>query len=259
MTRRDKERYAPWLMLAVILLLWELICRGFGVSEFIFPAPSRIVSQLWEYRGTIAGHAWRTFWVTMVGFGISIVVGTLLGFLIGSSRTAYAAFYPLMTGFNALPKAAFVPILVVWFGIGVGPAVLTAFLISFFPITVNIATGLATLEPELEDVLRVLGAKRWDVLVKVLLRLAQGRDHARLRGHHGLRDDGLERRHRLPAHLGRLVDADGPGLRRPGGHRRDGDDHVRTVRRDREAHDGLGASVGRGMSATSFVHASTDG
>jgi len=167
MTRRDKERYAPWLMLAVILLLWELICRGFGVSEFIFPPPSRIVSQLWEYRGTIAGHAWRTFWVTMVGFGISIVVGTLLGFLIGSSRTAYAAFYPLMTGFNALPKAAFVPILVVWFGIGVGPAVLTAFLISFFPITVNIATGLATLEPELEDVLRVLGAKRWDVLVKV--------------------------------------------------------------------------------------------
>jgi NitT/TauT family transport system permease protein len=167
MTRRDKERWAPWLLLIATLLLWEGICRGFNVSEFIFPSPSRIAQQLWEFRGTIAGHAWRTFWVTMVGFGLSIVVGTLLGFLIGSSRTAYAAIYPLMTGFNALPKAAFVPILVVWFGIGVGPAVLTAFLISFFPITVNIATGLATLEPELEDVLRVLGAKRWDVLVKV--------------------------------------------------------------------------------------------
>ncbi len=167
MTRRDRERWAPWLLLAATILLWELICRAFAVSDFIFPAPSRIAQQLWEFRGTIAGHAWRTYWVTMVGFGISIVVGTLLGFLIGSSRTAYAAVYPLMTGFNALPKAAFVPILVVWFGIGVGPAVLTAFLISFFPITVNIATGLATLEPELEDVLRVLGARRWDVLVKV--------------------------------------------------------------------------------------------
>ena len=167
MTARNTESYAPRLLLAATLLLWELVCRGFGVSEFVFPAPSRIVAQLWEYRATIAMHAWRTFWVTMVGFGISIVVGTLLGFLIGSSRTAYAAFYPLMTGFNALPKAAFVPILVVWFGIGVGPAVLTAFLISFFPITVNIATGLATLEPELEDVLRVLGARRWDVLIKV--------------------------------------------------------------------------------------------
>ena len=167
MTRRERERWAPWALLVLTLLLWEGVCRAFQVSDFIFPSPSRIAAQLWEFRATIAGHAWRTFWVTMVGFAISIVVGTLLGFLIGSSRTAYAAVYPLMTGFNALPKAAFVPILVVWFGIGVGPAVLTAFLISFFPITVNIATGLATLEPELEDVLRVLGAKRWDVLVKV--------------------------------------------------------------------------------------------
>jgi NitT/TauT family transport system permease protein len=113
------------------------------------------------------GHAWRTFWTTMVGFGISIAVGVVLGFIIGSSRFAYAAMYPLMTAFNALPKAAFVPILVVWFGIGIGPAILTAFLISFFPIMVNIATGLATLEPELEDVLRVLGARRLDVLIKV--------------------------------------------------------------------------------------------
>jgi len=167
MTRRDRERWAPWLLLLATIAVWEVVCRVFNVSEFIFPSPSRIAVQLWEFRATIAGHAWRTFWVTMAGFAIAIVVGTLLGFLIGSSRTAYAAFYPLMTGFNALPKAAFVPILVVWFGIGVGPAVLTAFLISFFPITVNIATGLATLEPELEDVLRVLGAKRWDVLVKV--------------------------------------------------------------------------------------------
>ncbi len=167
MNTKQRERYAPWLLLIAVLIVWELLCRVFSISEFIFPTPTRIASQLWEFHTVIAGHAWRTFWVTMVGFGIAIVVGVLLGFLIGSSRLAYAAMYPLMTAFNALPKAAFVPILVVWFGIGVGPAVLTAFLISFFPITVNIATGLATLEPELEDVLRVLGAKRWDVLMKV--------------------------------------------------------------------------------------------
>ena len=161
------EAWSPWILLVGTLLLWQALCSAFNVSEFIFPSPLRIWEQLMEFRGEIAKHAWRTYWVTMLGFGIAIVVGVLLGFLIGSSRLAYSAIYPLMTGFNALPKAAFVPILVVWFGIGVGPAVLTAFLISFFPITVNIATGLATLEPELEDVLRVLGAKRWDVLVKV--------------------------------------------------------------------------------------------
>jgi NitT/TauT family transport system permease protein len=165
--QKQLERWSPLLLLTVIIIIWQVITAGFGVSEFIFPSPSRIWEQTMEHKVTIAGHAWRTYWVTMAGFGLAIVVGVLLGFLIGSSRLAYAAVYPLMTAFNALPKAAFVPILVVWFGIGIGPAILTAFLISFFPIMVNIATGLATLEPELEDVLRVLGAKRWDVLIKV--------------------------------------------------------------------------------------------
>jgi hypothetical protein len=77
--------------------------------------------------------AWKTFWVTMLGFALSIVVGVLLGFLIGSSRLAYTALYPLMVAFNAVPKAAVVPILVVWFGIGLGPGMLTAFLISVLP------------------------------------------------------------------------------------------------------------------------------
>ena len=165
--RKLVERASPFVLMAIIALLWELVCRVFEVSEFVFPAPSAIWARLVEFHTVIAAHAWRTFRVTMVGFALAIVVGVLLGFIIGSSRLAYTAMYPLMTAFNALPKAAFVPILVVWFGIGVGPAVLTAFLISFFPITVNIATGLATLEPELEDVLRVLGAKRWDVLTKI--------------------------------------------------------------------------------------------
>jgi len=167
MSRPHFERVSSWILLIAIVIFWQAICSLFQISEFIFPSPVRIFEQFLEHKTTIAAHAWRTFWVTMAGFGLAIVVGVLLGFAIGSSRLAYAAVYPLMTAFNALPKAAFVPILVVWFGIGIGPAILTAFLISFFPIMVNIATGLATLEPELEDVLRVLGAKRRDVLIKI--------------------------------------------------------------------------------------------
>ncbi len=161
------EKYAALWLLLFTIGIWQLICVALNVSDFIFPSPYQIALNLIEFKGEILRHAWTTFWTTMVGFGISIVVGVLLGFLIGSSRMAYDAFYPLMTAFNALPKAAFVPILVVWFGIGAGPAILTAFLISFFPIMVNIATGLSTLEPELEDVLRVLGANRIDILKKV--------------------------------------------------------------------------------------------
>ena len=167
MNPRTLERWAPLALLLAIVAAWQLACDFFGVPEFIFPSPLKIAQALAEFTGAIAVAAWQTFWVTMVGFALSIVVGVLLGFLVGSTRIAYSAVFPLLVAFNAVPKAAIVPILVVWFGIGIGPGILTAFLISFFPITVNMATGLATLEPELEDVLRVLGAKRWDVLVKV--------------------------------------------------------------------------------------------
>ena len=98
MKRKTMERWSPLVLLVIIVAIWELITRGFGVSEFIFPSPSRIWNQTLEFKEVIMGHAWRTFWVTMVGFGIAIVVGVLLGFLIGSSRMAYAAVYPLLVG-----------------------------------------------------------------------------------------------------------------------------------------------------------------
>ena len=161
------ERHAPSLLVIGILLLWELICRGFKVDPFVLPMPSAIWDALLEFKKPIFDHALQTFWTTMVGFAIAVLVGLILGCMLGSSALVYRACYPLLVGFNSIPKAAFVPILVVWFGIGSTPAIITAFLISFFPIVVNVATGLATLEPELEDVLRALGATRIEILRKV--------------------------------------------------------------------------------------------
>ena len=161
------ERAAPVMAVVAMLVLWEGLVRLFEVRPFILPTPSAVVASWWEYLGPIKMHAWQTFWTTMVGFAIAVAFGLVAGFTLGSSRVLYKAFYPLLVGFNAIPKVAVVPILVVWFGIGAVPAVLTAFLLAFFPILVNVATGLATLEPELEDVLRALGARRMDVLLKV--------------------------------------------------------------------------------------------
>ena len=165
--RRTIDRWAPWMFLAALLLLWELSVRIFRIDEFVLPSATASFMALYDNFGAIMYNTWPTFWTTMVGFGLGIVVGVALGVIIGSSRFMYNGLYPLLVAFNAIPKAAFVPILVVWFGIGVLPATLTAFLICFFPITVNIAIGLATIEPELEDVLRALGASRAEVLLKV--------------------------------------------------------------------------------------------
>jgi NitT/TauT family transport system permease protein len=112
-------------------------------------------------------HTAQTLYTTVVGFGIGVAVGIVLGMLIGSSKLAYNVAYPLLVGFSSIPKVAVVPIFVVWFGAGTVPAILTSAVISIFPVVVNVATGLASTEPELEDVLKVLGASKRDLLWNV--------------------------------------------------------------------------------------------
>jgi len=166
-TRRVNVRLAPWVYTAVLLLFWESVVRVLSIPVFFLPPPSIIAEAFVDFWGPIYRNSLFTLSTTMIGFGMAVGFGVLLGLAVGWSRSIYAGLYPLMIGFNAIPKVAVVPILVLWFGIGFVPAVLTAFLISFFPIVVNVATGLATIEPELEDVLRGLGASKLDIMRKV--------------------------------------------------------------------------------------------
>ena len=161
------EKLAPWIFVITLFVVWEAACRLFHVSSVILPAPTAIYAAFVRFWGPFLSNSFVTLWTTMAGFCLSVAFGLFLGLVVGWSRTIYRGFYPVMIGFNSIPKVAVVPILVMWFGIGEVPAILTAFLISFFPIVVNVATGLATIEPELEDVLRALGASKLDVMRKV--------------------------------------------------------------------------------------------
>lgn len=167
MSSTTLERLSPWLFTIALFLIWEGACRIFKIDPFVLPAPSAAFAAMYQYRWPLMRHSFVTLWTTMAGFALAVVFGIFLGLIVGWSRTIYRGIYPVMIGFNSIPKVAIVPILVVWFGIGEIPAILTAFLISFFPIVVNVATGLATMEPELEDVLRALGARKLDIMLKV--------------------------------------------------------------------------------------------
>ncbi|MBO6637188.1 MAG: ABC transporter permease [Roseitalea sp.] len=158
---------APWLYTIALFVIWEASVHLFALPQYVLPAPSVILGAIIQYWPTIWTNSVQTLYTTLVGFAMAVAGGLALGLLVGWSRFIYAGLYPLMIGFNAIPKVAVVPILVIWFGIGDVPAILTAFLIAFFPIVVNVATGLATIEPEMEDVLRALGAKKMDVMLKV--------------------------------------------------------------------------------------------
>ena len=167
MTQEQRLKLAPWIATIALFVVWEAACRIWDVPQFILPTPSASIIALFENAYAIFFNAWFTLWVTILGFAIAVVFGLILGVATGASALTYAALHPLLIGFNSIPKVAIVPILIIWFGIGTVPAVLTAFMISFFPIVVNVATGIATLEPELKDVLRSLGARPLDILLKV--------------------------------------------------------------------------------------------
>lgn len=156
----------PLATAILFFLLWEAVCVLLKIPEFVLPTPSRTIITLVKDWNLIWPNAQQTLITTLLGFGISVVFGMALGVLIGASAFLNRCFSPLLVAFNSVPKVAVVPVLVLWFGIGTVPAVITAFVLSFFPITVNVAAGVAATDRELIDVLRSLGASRWDVIVK---------------------------------------------------------------------------------------------
>jgi len=165
--RKTLRLVLPWVVIVGLFAFWEAFVRLFDIEQFVLPAPSAIFASGWQWRIPILDNAWQTLFTTVIGFFIAVIIGLLGGIAVGSSTLVYDSVYPALIGFNSIPKVAVVPILVIWFGVGTVPAVITAFLIAFFPILVNVAVGIATVEPELQDVLRALGASRWQVIRKV--------------------------------------------------------------------------------------------
>ncbi len=162
-----RRRAGSIALIIGFFLFWEFACAAFGIKDLVLPRPSQIVVTLFERMPQIWPHAAQTLYTTLVGFGLGILFGLLIGTIIGSSRLAYDTAYPLLVGFSSIPKVAVVPIFVLWFGAGTVPAILTAMILCIFPIVVNVATGLATTEPELEDVMRALKASKLDILTNV--------------------------------------------------------------------------------------------
>jgi len=164
---RAREKLNSVALIVGIFVVWELACLLFHVSPIVLPRPSQIIATLVLQMPALWPNILQTLFTTMIGFLGGMTIGVLLGVLVGVSRTAYNTAYPLLVGFSSIPKVAVVPIFVLWFGSGTIPAILTAMTTCLFPIVVNVATGLATTEPEMEDVLKALGATRAQVLWNV--------------------------------------------------------------------------------------------
>lgn len=161
--------WRPTLFIAGLLLTWEAICAVFDVPRFVVPRPSAIFGMFVTHLDTITYHARQTLMTTLIGFAFGTCMGFVLGVALGASTRLYSIVFPTLVGINSIPKVAFVPLLVLWAGIGTAPAILTSTIIVIFPIAVIVSGAVATMDSELRDVLRSLGSSQMDVLRKVAI------------------------------------------------------------------------------------------
>ena len=152
----------------VLLLLWEVLPRIVTMSagtKLFFTTPSQIAGTLWRLFAT--GAIWTPLGVSASGFalglGLSIVVGLPLGVLIGRSRTLNAMLDPFITAFNATPRLVFLPLLMLWFGLGLEMKVVIVFIGALFPLLINTYEGVRNADKTLINVVRSFGASEWDV------------------------------------------------------------------------------------------------
>jgi NitT/TauT family transport system permease protein len=153
------------LLIAVVLLVWEAAVRLFAIPAFILPEPSNIFLAL--YRGFAStmyfGHIGTTLVETLIGFAVGCTLAFALGTVVALSRRTEYYLYPFIVMFQAMPKVALAPIIIIWFGLGLTSKVVTAALVAFFPLLVNTIVGLRSSDEDRVSLMRSLAASRWQL------------------------------------------------------------------------------------------------
>lgn len=169
--RRDRigSVIYPTGMMVAVLVVWEAAARLLSIPPYLLPAPSAIVASMDSNSAVLIKESIGTTFEILLGFALSVVVGVPLALAIYLWRPFARAVYPVLVSSQAVPKVAVAPLFLVWFGFGLMPKVLIAFLIAFFPVVINTAMGLAALEREKIYLARSMGLGPFATFFKIQL------------------------------------------------------------------------------------------
>jgi NitT/TauT family transport system permease protein len=166
--RPGLRRAAPALLTVALLGVWEAVVRISNIKAYLLPAPSRIYEELLKQWPLLWQHLGVTFYETLLGYAVAIVIGIVLALLIVSWPPFEGAIMPFLIFSQTIPKIAIAPLFLIWFGnSGPMPKVWVTFLICFFPIVIDSAIGLRSVPPEMLHLVRSMGANRWQVFTKL--------------------------------------------------------------------------------------------
>jgi NitT/TauT family transport system permease protein len=163
----QSEAARPLVLIAVVLVLWQIAVTTLGIPKYLIPAPSAVVHELVSDWSRLLKEGIVTTYAALGGFLLSILIGIPLALAIAYSRTVEGFLYPILVFSQSIPKIAIAPLFVVWFGFGAIPKVISAFLLGFFPVVVATVTGFKSVENDMLDLARSMRASRLQVFRKI--------------------------------------------------------------------------------------------
>ena len=169
MVRKVAAWAKPVVFLLALVVLWDIAIRLFRIPPYLIPTPLDVIRTLASDWRELLSQAVPTTTATLLGFAASAVFGIPIAMLIVSSKTVEDYVYPLLVFSQSIPKIAIAPLFVVWFGFGLLPKVISAFLLGFFPVVVSAVQGFKSVEPDMLDLARSMEASRWQMFRMVSL------------------------------------------------------------------------------------------
>ena len=157
----------PILVTTLILLAWEISVRALGVRSIILPSPSAVIETMAQRRDLLLTHLWPSLYLTVLGFLLSVVGGIFVAVLITYSAIVRKGFYPVIVVSQVIPKISIAPLFIVWFGTGTVSSLLLAFLVAFFPMTINAAMGFESIDEDIHRMARTFMGSRWQIFWKI--------------------------------------------------------------------------------------------
>jgi len=163
--RRIRNFFLRLVLIGLVLALWEAAVTYFAVPKFILPPPSQVFYGLYNGFGSglYLDHLQVTLVETFMGFALGCCLAFVFGTMVALSRSLEYFFYPFIVMFQAMPKVALAPIIIVWFGLGLTSKVVNAALVAFFPLMVNTIVGLKSAEEDRVSLMRSLAANKWQI------------------------------------------------------------------------------------------------
>jgi NitT/TauT family transport system permease protein len=167
LVERFANAAAPTLAIIAVVLIWAVVVRVFQIPDYLLPAPQEVAFRIVKEWAVLWKHGVYTLMSVLTGFAAGVAVGVPLAFAIVLSRSIERVAMPFLVMSQTIPKVAIAPILVVWLGFGILPKIAIVFLITFFPIVVSTVVGLKSVETDMIDLVRSMGART----VKIMLRV----------------------------------------------------------------------------------------